>query len=344
MNRKTIAGIIGAAVIAAGILLAQPNANDIVLDGSRTYGTLTYSMSGTEADPVVVWGNGARVQCLRLTGRHIVARDFVVSGCNSHGVLITGKDIVFQDSVVFDTVRENVDRSGGWGSGVKVQLGGENITIRGNWVYENHGEGIAATRGRNVLIEGNLVHDNYSVNLYLDNSPNTTARNNRVTNTGKTSFYRNGNPAQCILLGTENYSGWGNQFHDVLVEGNYIYNCYRGIRFYGENGMTIPAGSNVRVVNNYFSNTTQPWISLPSSVLVSGNVAGTPPPDGVPTVTPAPPPPSRTPTSTGIVPTVTRTPTATRTQTSIPPSVTPTLDGCELIYSGVDFDLWLCNK
>jgi parallel beta-helix repeat protein len=254
------------------------------------------------------------MQCLQLSGNYIRVTNVTVNGCNSHGVLITGKHIIFENSTVTNTVRENVDRSGGWGSGVKVQIGGENVTIRNNHVYENHGEGIAATRGRNVLIEGNLIHDNYSVNLYIDNSPNTTARGNRVTNTGVTSFYRNGNPAQCILLGTENYAGWGNQFRDVLVEGNWIYNCYRGIRFYGENGMTIPQGSNVRVLNNYFHNTTMPWISLPSSVLVNGNVAGTPPPDGqVPaTATPAPA-------------TVTRTPTATRTPSvTLPPSMTVT--------------------
>jgi parallel beta-helix repeat protein len=333
---------VGLAVAAGAVVLSVPNANDIVLDGGRSYGTLTYSQVGTEADPVVIWGNGARVTCLRLTGRYIVARDFRVDGCSSHGVLITGKNIVFENSVVTNTVRENVDRSGGWGSGVKVQIGGENVTIRGNHVYENHGEGIAATRGRNVLIENNLVHDNFSVNLYLDNSPDTIARGNRVTNTGKTSFYRNGNPAQCVLLGTEVYSGWGNQFKNVLAEQNYLYNCYRGIRFYGEGGTTIPQGSNVRVVNNFFHNTTLPWVALPSSVLVSGNIAGTPPPDGVPTVTPAPPTMSRTPTVTR---TQTRTPTSIPVSVTLPPSVTPIITICaapELIYDG-EFQLWLCK-
>lgn len=356
MNRKFIAGIIGTLVIAAAAIIIGTGQNatitvDTILRGN--FGTVRVTGSGTPDDYIEVIGDGATIRCLQLSGAYIRVTNVTVTGCQSHGVLMTGKHIIFENSTVYDTVRENVDRSGGWGSGVKVQIGGENITIRGNWVYENHGEGIAATRGRNVLIENNLVHDNFSVNLYLDNSPFTVARGNRVTNTGKTSFYRNGNPAQCILLGTENYAGWGNQFHDVLVEGNYVYDCHRGIRFYGENGMTIPAGSNVRVVNNYFSNVTQPWISLPSSVLVSGNVAGTHPPDGV---TPTPPTVTRTPT--GIPPSIT--PTATRTQTPTGTPITPTstfvpsptftpvgtptiCPDPELVFLGNGISVWICK-
>lgn len=293
--------------------------------------------------------NGIRV---RDEARRVVIDGFIVQRTYSHAILVTGKDITIQNNTVRWAIFENASGTGsdlrcresGWGSGIKVQVGGENVTIRRNTVYEICGEGIAITRGVGGLIEQNVVYDTFSVNIYVDNSINVIARQNHSYCTRDTRFYRGGNPARGITLGNETYSGWGNRLADVSMTNNFVDGC-RGIRFYNYFSGSVP---NVSVTNNYFQNSWDAIISVPNYIQTSGNVVSAPPPEWWlwDNVTPIPPtvtrtptatrtptsiPPSRTPTSTSIVPTVTRTPT-------------PTLDGCELIYSGVDFDLWLCNK
>ena len=296
-----------AAVVAVIAVAVSVTANDLSLSGN--YSTLTLSQVGTELDPVIVNGNGATIQCLRIAGQYIEVNNVTVTGCSSHGVLITGKHVTFQDSRVFGNVTENgtakCSGSGSWGSGVKVQIGGEDVTIRNNTVYNNCGEGIAATRGIGVVIENNTVYDNFSVNVYIDNSPNSNASGNIIYNTTDSRYYRNNAPAVCVLLGTENYAGWGNQLTNVIVEKNTIKDCPKGIRFYGEVGGII-SGANVVIQDNTFINVPAPQVNVP------GAIVGTP--VGV----------TRTPTATRITPTPTNTPLPrTATNTALP-SVTRT--------------------
>ena len=318
MKRNNLIGLTTAAVAVAALAVgAVVNANDVALNGS--YQTLTLSQIGSELDPVIVNGNGATVQCLKITGQYLEVNNVTVTGCSSHGVLITGKHVTFQDSRVFGNVTENgstkCSGSGSWGSGVKVQVGGEDVTIRNNTVYKNCGEGIAATRGIGVVIEGNTVYDNFSVNIYIDNSPNSAARGNLIYNTTDSRYYRNNAPAVCVLLGTENYAGWGNQLTNVTVEGNTIKDCPKGIRFYGEVGGII-SGANVVIRDNTFTNVPSPQVNVPGAI-VSGTPAGV---TRTPTATRNTPIPTNTPiprTATATAtPSVIRTPTAT-------PQVTP---------------------
>ena len=305
MKRNNIIGLATAAVTVIALAVgAALTANDVALSGS--YGTLTLSQVGTELDPVIVNGNSATVQCLRITGQYIQISDVTVTGCSSHGVLITGKHVTFQDSRVFGNVTENgtakCSGSGSWGSGVKVQIGGEDVRIRNNTVYNNCGEGIAATRGIGVVIENNTVYDNFSVNVYIDNSPNSSAKGNLIYNTTDSRYYRNNAPAVCVLLGTENYAGWGNQLTNVIVEGNTIKDCPKGIRFYGEVGGII-SGANVVIQDNTFINVPAPQVNVPGAIV--GTPAGVTrtPTRITPTNTLLP----RTATNTAL-PSVTRTP------------------------------------
>jgi len=313
--------------------------------------------------------NGIRV---RDEARNIVIDGFVVQRTYSHAILVTGKNIIVQNNTVRWAILENASGSGsnitcresGWGSGIKAQVGAENVTFRKNLVYEICGEGIAITRGIGGLIEHNVVYDTFSVNIYVDNSINVTARQNHSYCTRDTRFYRGGNPARGITIGNEQYSGgWGNRLADVSITGNFVDGC-RGIRFYNYFSGSVP---NVSVTNNYFQNSWDAIISVPSYIQTSGNVVSAPPPewwlwDGG---SPVPPTVTRTPTATrtptrtvtAVPPTVTQTPTQTPTGSPTSPVVTSTHtvtpvpsgtpippSGCELIYSGADFDLWLCNK
>ena len=290
------------------------DANDIVLDPSVSYNTLTVSASGTADYPITVWGNGATAKCVDLSGAYIVLQNVTVVGCNSHGILIRGNHITVANNTVSNVVTQNgtgkcIGGSVQWGSAIKVYNGASHILITKNNVSRSCGEGIDSARGIDVTITYNTVTDVFSVGIYPDNSNGVTVLGNTVI-CSDPNYYRNGKPANGVLIGAENYSGWGFQLANVLVENNTFYGC-SGIRYYATVSGT-PVG--VRVVNNYFSGVPAPFVSLPSWAEVSGNVALV-----GPTLTPGP---TRTPTASSTP----APPTATRTQTpvvSVTPSRTP---------------------
>lgn len=306
---------------------AQPGDTIVFLPG--TYGAFAVTKSDlvirAEGEVIIdsTSQNGIRV---RDEARQVVIDGFIVQRTYSHAILVTGKNIIVQNNTVRWAILENASGSGsnitcresGWGSGIKAQVGAENVTFRKNLVYEICGEGIAITRGIGGLIEHNVVYDTFSVNIYVDNSIGVIARNNHSYCTRNTRFYRGGNPARGITLGNEQYSGgWGNRLADVSITNNFIDGC-RGIRFYNYFSGSVPG---VSVTGNYFQNSWDAIISVPSYIITSGNVIAVPPPewwnwDGG---TPIPPTFTRTPTATR-----TPTTTATPTFTSIAPSITPT--------------------
>lgn len=215
---------------------------------SGFYNTITISGNGTPDNWIEVEGNNSVAKCLRITGQYITIKNIIVSGCSSHGVLITGKNVIFEKSNVYGTVTENgtlpsCNGSGGWGSAVKVQLGGENVIVRNNYVHDSCGEGIAVTRGINISIMNNYVKDNYSVNIYLDNSYNSEIYGNKVWCTG--TALRNGVRPNGIAVAEENYSGWGSQRHDNKVINNYVTDCNDGI---GSWNSENPDGSEIRLL------------------------------------------------------------------------------------------------
>lgn len=213
-------------------------AGDTLVIAGRFTQPLEVLKSGTANAPLKIIGDGAVLDmkgsqdtAIKLGGNHLNISGFDVQGSNSHAVLIGGKYILFENSSVHHSILSNGSGtclgSGSWGSAVKVMVGGENVTIRGNTVYENCGEGIAVTRGINVLVEGNTVRDNFGVNIYLDNSSYITVRNNTISCTG--IYLRNGNPATGIAIAEEEYSGWGAQRHHNNILNNNIDGCYDGI-------------------------------------------------------------------------------------------------------------------
>ena len=243
---------------------------------------LVVSTSGTASAPINIIGSaavldmgGAQANGIKVSGNYINISGFDVKGTTSHGVLISGKNVKFENSSVHHSVLENgsgtCSGTGSWGSAVKVMVGGENVVIRGNSVYENCGEGIGVTRGVNVLVESNTVRDNYSVNIYLDNSPYTTAQNNNVSCTG--IYLRDGRRASGIAIAEEEYAGWGAQRHDNYVLNNYVAGCYDGISSWQPevaDGKLI----NAVISGNNVANGTRKSINLDSvnqNVLIANN-------------------------------------------------------------------------
>ncbi|MBL8100464.1 MAG: right-handed parallel beta-helix repeat-containing protein [Anaerolineales bacterium] len=321
----------------------------LMVSGTFNNQTLIVAKSGTASAPITIVGNnavinaqGSKINGINISGNYVNVSGFDVRGSTQHAILIGGKHIRFENSSVHHSVLDNGSNgncsgANGWGSAVKLVVGAENITIRGNTVYENCGEGIAVTRGVNILVENNTVRDNFSVNIYIDNSPYVTIKNNTVL-CGNT-YLRDGNRSTGIAIGEESYSGWGAQRHHNYILNNYIEGCRDGIASWlpeaaggklkdsvisgniipsgTRRGITINSGNqNVLIENNQIFGGI--YLAYPTGVTLKNN-----------TITSgATSTPSRTPTATTVKsPTPTRTPTFTRTPTITvtPATFTPTL-------------------
>ncbi len=225
--------------------------------------------SGTPDAPITITGNNAIVKSMVISGDYIIVKKIEVVGAVYHGIITKGKHIVIQDTIVHHSVTDNgfgpvcntqKYLEGGWGSGIKVERGSEYITIKNNLVYENCGEGIAATMGKYITIIGNTSRDNFSVNIYIDNSSFTTVNKNKVICTGD-GYLRDNRRATGIAVGEEFYEGWGAQRHDTLILNNTVNGCYEGISSWEPK---VPEGieKNLIVKDNVVKNSTYQSISL----------------------------------------------------------------------------------
>ena len=225
-----------------------------------------------------------------------------------------------------DVVKSNWDGTkcsgaGSWDSAIRA-ADTTDVLISGNKVFRVCGEGISILRSSFVAVENNTVYDAFSVNIYPDNSFGITIRNNWSYSTGDTRYYKNGLPARGLLLGAENYSGWGFQVRDLLIENN-TFEKVRGISFYAE---LTGTPTNIIVRNNQFIGVTAPLVNLGTWATVSGNVSVTATSSGA----------AVTPTATVVNFTHTPTNTPTGTATTTPThSQTPTATAtpvCVLVY------------
>ncbi len=118
--------------------------------------------------------------CVHLDGQYDVIHASVVHECYNMGIYTDGQYDTIDDNTVYhaSTINSSLSMFGSWSSGIKVHVGGSNITISNNTVYNNYGEGIAVTRGTYSTVVGNTAYDNYSANIYIDNSYNIRVENN----------------------------------------------------------------------------------------------------------------------------------------------------------------------
>ena len=302
------------------LALATPtaNANDIQLT-SDISGTYTISKSGTASDLIVVFGNGHRIDgkgafdCVSITGSYVVFRDAFVSNCGSFGIRVKGQHVTVENNIVTMASQENFNGTAcigepvGWGTAMRA-ADTDDVTFRGNLVFETCGEGISAVRASHVVIENNTVRDAFSVNIYADQSSFVTIRNNWSYSTGDKRFYKNGTVARGISIGAELYSGWAFAVHDILIEGNTLERV-RGINYIQEQTGTP---TNVTVRDNRFMTVASPLVSLGTWATVTGNVSVTATPNETAVTMTATATATRTPAP------ITSTPTGTATATATP--------------------------
>jgi hypothetical protein len=247
--------------------------------------TLRITKSGTATQPIKVTGS-AIFNAVILSGSHLEVSGLEVRGASSHGVLLLGKYIKFSSFSVHDNVTENKSGTactgtGSWGSGLKVERGAENISINNGTIYNNCGEGFAATMGVNVTVSNVTSYDNFSANFYIDNSKQVTIQNSFAYCTTNTNYYRSGQPATGFLIGEEYYSGWGGQLANLTIINNISYGC-RGLNFYGvESGVTNPGLAGALIAHNTLWNiynggraisiSTQPYNQ---GIVIGNNIVG----------------------------------------------------------------------
>lgn len=317
-------------------------AGDILsIEGVITQG-VTVSKSGTATSHIVITGGTINAphsvqQSLLVSGNYIDVTNIEITGGQSFGIRIKGHDVKVSYFTLHDTVWENrgatscIGGTGGWGSGFKFAPSAYNVEVYQGKVFDNCGEGMVVSQSSHITMHDLEVYDNFSRGIYLGNGPYLTVRNNYVHNENP-FFYRSGNPARGIGLAIEttNYSTYGNQLHDIVIQSNTIENSL-GTNFYSEVSGQYP--SNVLIDSNTFINVPYPQIDVPgTNIVITNNVflTGTP----TPTATLAP---TSTPTDTP-TPTATDTPTLTPTATDTPTPTntpTPTLIPCP---SGWTFD------
>ncbi len=236
------------------------NAGDTLSVSGAFHTPLTISKSGSSDAPINIIGTDAILNMdnsedvgIEISGDYIHVFGFEVIGAVSHGVLISGKHIRFENSSVHNNLPGSTGTGGcgsnvSWGSGVKIMVGADDVLVKGNQVYENCGEGIGITRGLNIVVDGNTVRDNFSVNIYLDNSPYSTVQNNIVSCTG--IYLRDGRRPTGIAIAEEIYDGWGAQRHDDKVLNNTVSGCYDGIASW------LPQMADGKLINAVISGNT----------------------------------------------------------------------------------------
>ena len=242
----------------------KPSGGAVVID-LKNVSNSPLHLQGSYIDISNLEVKGSTGICVNSSGTYLKISGLVVHDCQTHGIFINGQHVEAIGNTVFSTSLSNQARSvsGSWGSAIKVALGGNDILISGNRVYQNYGEGIAATRGSNVLIRGNTVYDNFSVNIYVDNSFDIQVEQNFVICHPNTGFERNGNPATGIALGEEFYDGWGAQLNRVTITNNIAAFCSRGVYYFGGDPSLTGTGlKNSTIAYNTLWNSTDTALGI----------------------------------------------------------------------------------
>ena len=260
-------------------ITVRPSGGAVVIDVQNATNEVM-QISGSYIDVSNLEVRGSTDICVKALGSYLRISGLNVHECQTHGIFMNGKHVEALGNTVSATATANQARSmsTGWGSGIKVGLGGDDILIQGNNVYNNHGEGMAVTRASNVIVRGNSVYDNYSVNIYLDNSFNTLVEKNLVTCHPNSGFERNGSPASGIAMGEEFYEGWGAQLHHISITNNIVSFCKHSVYYYGS-APTLTGGglkNSTIAYNTLWSSTDTAlgimYASAQAGTLISSNI------------------------------------------------------------------------
>lgn len=152
----------------------------------------TYNSAVIITGDFIVWDgisiDGGYYGIHAVGANDLAIRNATIRNCNGPAIeLYGGSRIDIRGCTITNNALRNSARD--WDGGWDHAIGGRDATdvvIAGNYVHNNHGEGIGPFYGcRAWTIEDNVVHDNYSVNVYIDTDEgDITVRRNLIFNTG----------------------------------------------------------------------------------------------------------------------------------------------------------------
>jgi parallel beta-helix repeat protein len=200
-----------------------------------------------EADGVTLSGN-------RITG----ARWQGVAGWGSSPNAY--KDLTVQNNQIDNnTFGFFDDARGQYAQGIAIQKCAS-VTVRGNTVFNNWGEGILLSQnGEGSVIENNTVHDNFGINIYLMDQNGAVVRNNFCYSTGDTRFYRYNQPARAVQVANETWGAPKGGNRNQIVN-NLSVGCSYG--FYYGNYFVGGGLHDTTIANNTWVNSTQATLWL----------------------------------------------------------------------------------
>ena len=183
-----------------------------------------------------------------------------ILSCNIHDIRNVGILVYHSDNVLIEDCdiwhcscyatyarsAHTLDWAGGY-----IPTSSNHITLRGNRIFENYGEGILTGYMNCVdqVIEGNVVYDNYAVQIYCHRVDSLAVRGNLFYHTGNPDFFRDGGPSGGIVVSNET------QFDtppgkNITITNNIVIGC--GVNF------EVWSGSynveNLLVAHNIFIN------------------------------------------------------------------------------------------
>lgn len=255
----------------APIVINSVNLHGAIIDGGSRSGDLVL-LTGAYVQVEGFEVRNSSDMCVNMPGDNTTVKNLKVHDCYGFGIFADADGNTIDGNEVYLTNIGNRARtlSSGWGSAVKIRVGGRNSVIKNNLIYENWGEGIAVTRGVGAKVVNNTLYDNYSVNLYIDNSNGVVVEQNFSYCTGNEQFSRRGDLPAGIALGEEFYDGWGAQLRDVTIKNNISVFCRNGFASFRSN--VSGRLNSIRILNNTFWGSSESAISIEPNVAQSQNV------------------------------------------------------------------------
>ncbi|MGZ3746705.1 MAG: right-handed parallel beta-helix repeat-containing protein, partial [Pseudobdellovibrionaceae bacterium] len=149
------------------------------------------TLSGFEVKNCNINGSHKGGYAVWITGAHNTVNKMNVHHSWENGIIIQGDYNTVEDSMVWQTARQNLNGAGnGWSSGLSAARNTSSAalkpgitsyaTIRHNKVFNNWGEGLSCYEADHCTIEDNDIYDNFTVNLYLSDATNSLVQRNMI--------------------------------------------------------------------------------------------------------------------------------------------------------------------
>jgi hypothetical protein len=189
-----------------------------------------------------------------LSGAHDSASNLNVHHIRETGLLVSGDYGLVENCRVWQNANRNETNSpygnGGWATGLSAARHPNHVTLRGNVVYNNWGEGLSTFEANEIVMEDNIVYDNWSANVYISDATNVLFQRNLVYMSPDSVIQKGLRSG--IMMGDEVYNPPSG---NITIINNLIYGTNRNL--YWWQGSRGGGMKSVLIANNTFANATK---------------------------------------------------------------------------------------